>query len=197
LAKDSQRSVQDSNEKYEMVTLLHDLGANLEDKEHTLLFVPQDNYFYWNMMQFRRIQYVAGSLSKMAMLQGIQPFIPLEINKDELAIVSQKFTEQDRDAMYGLLKKNTETGNYLLNTELQKEDKIRLYNILSPYYADQLINYSYGSYNTHISEEEYLEITKDDDSLCHQAKIKGFNKVIILTDQDHKPKLRELDCDRL
>ena len=71
-----------ANENYQIIELLREIDKMpLAEKRKSLLFIPQDNLYFWQLSDIgrRRIPFAAPALSGIAMIDGLPP---VEFNAD-------------------------------------------------------------------------------------------------------------------
>jgi hypothetical protein len=192
-----------NNKEYQLIMFLKK-QFYLPGKADTVIFIPQENYFYWNLADYRNVQFVAPSLTGMPMLGGIQPFVPIELSEEEMETVTEDFDSkqmQTFENFYSKIKsEQTDPLNeepiveYILKKDLTYDEKITIYDLIAPGYFDNLRYYGYWLYGFP-SEKEYLERYSSDEKICQQAVEKNFSQVLIITsDQDLNPQSRVLKC---
>lgn len=176
----------------------------LSDKNKLAIFIPQDNYLYWNLVAYENVQFIGPSLTGMPMIGGIQPFIPAKLSEKEMKALTVGFddkqiktltsfysTVDDRET--GQLQEK-QTVEYLLRKDLSYDEKIVIYDLIAPKYYRFLKYRGFWSYDFP-SEKEYLEKFSSDEKICQQATEKKFSRVIIITDdQDSNTRSRTLNC---
>lgn len=194
-----------ANEKYIMVRYLKDLDSMpMNIKNKTVLFIPQDNQVYWNMVPYRGIQFVAPALLGMATINGIQPFIPQRLDQVTLDICIKNLSDQEKEIVLNkfikvkLTKDDSATSDafeYVLRQDLSDEEKNYIYDLFSKYYFAKLKDYGFESYQITENEQDYLNKTNSDEKLCKESTSKGFDNIIIIsTDENDLPLRRDITC---
>ena len=193
----------EKNKKYQLIKFLETL-SDLSDKNNMMLYVPQDNFLYWNLADYRNIQLLIPSITGMPMLGGVQPFVSAELDAKEMKILTKHFDDKQMQT-FGIFYAKVEdeqadplgkkqTFKYILKKDLSYDEKITIYDLVAPEYYHRLRYYGYWLYSFPF-EAEYLEKFSSDEKICQQAAQKGFSKVIIITaDQDSNFQSRELNC---
>jgi hypothetical protein len=202
VASQAQKDLE-KNKKYQLVMFLKN-QSHLPNKQDTTIYVPQSSYFYWNIANYRNVQFLAPSLTGMAMIGGVQPFAPVELSEEEKETITEDFDAKRMQAFTSFYSKvasekadsvtKKPTFKYILKKDLIDDEKMTVYNLISPEYYHLLQYYGYWSYSFP-SEKEYLEMFSTDEKICKQVTEKGFSKVLVITtDKDLNPQSRELNC---
>jgi len=169
-------------------------------KNETAVYIPQTNTVYWNLLSYKKVQFIVPALTGMAMVDGIQPFIPEVIDDNEMEYIIHEIASDQREAIsqsYDRIEPvdSMENTKYILNKDLDSNGRLRIYNLLAPLNYDLLENYGYRSYIFPSSEEEYLAITNNDQTLCKTGSEKGFRRILIISvDDQDVPASREIIC---
>lgn len=193
LIREPQRELnRGTNQNYQTVKLLYDLGENFPDKKNSAIFIPQENYAYWNMLEYLRVHFLPGALSQMALVEGIQPFVMQRLSQPEMDKLTAQLSEEDKTTVARMF---TQDGQTLtLNKDLNREDKIKLYDLVAHRYSERLANYSFASYNTRVTEAEYLNQTKDTETLCARAREKNITRLLTLQEVGGQQTISMTDC---
>jgi hypothetical protein len=186
-----------SKPEYNLLKVLKKINDEKENqKKRQAVFVPQSNYLYWNAFPYLGVHFLVPSFSGEALLGGIQPFVPLEINDTDFESLMQQIPkEEDRQFVNSSYEVDDSHNKRKLDLTLSEQEMFRLYNVLQPINRAKLRGgFSYDIYEMP-SEETYLDRTRNDEQLCALAKPKGFDNIIILTtNKDKVPETRSVVC---
>lgn len=195
------------NINFILVKFLKDLGDNVSttQKHKTLIFIPQTNAIYWNMSQYKISQFVAPALTGMAMINGIQPFAPKEIDERMMLTTTEEFNKIDIKIFTNAYLKTSSPDStiknpkflYKLKDNLSREEKVKIYDLIAPSYYKLLKDYGFDRYEIGESENDYFQKTTDG-QLCYGALTKGFERIIEVDEgANNLPTSRVIECKRL
>lgn len=182
------------NPNFSIIKTLIEFGnLNPKEKKKTALFISQSNSAYWNMTSIYTYKepFVAPAISGLAMIDGIRPYAPYETTGEFLEhLVAKKGVS---NSIYQYYQKSDNANDYVLRDNLSQEEKIALYDAVGPIFYASLQYYGYESYQFP-TEKEFLDRTNNEESLCRNAKEKGFLKVVMLESINNIVSPRTIDC---
>lgn len=124
----------------------------------------------------------------------MQPYIPDKLTEKSANDIIVGFTDGQKQTFLNYYEKEGEIFVLKGAEELNSEEKIEIYDLISPHYYKELRYYGFWSYPA-ITEMEYLNRFSGDRKICEYALEKKFTKVLIIkSDKDNNSQAQTLSC---